>query len=177
MIKIRRNCKKIEKRKLEIKRSSKARRKLWLRNFAAKRRPLRKSHFAAKKFRSPQEPLRKPPCACCENPPWHTSAISQPGITVSQLRIGCDFFNAWRPAVSQPKHHFEGCFAAAKPPFGTRAPVRRAVRPFHSCEMGCEIDAEFSLTAKTPSRCETRASSLRKNPSAAKRNSDLWCSF
>ena len=52
MIKIRRNCKKIE-------RSSKARKKLWLRNFAAKRGPLRKSHFTTKNFCSPQEPLRK----------------------------------------------------------------------------------------------------------------------
>ena len=68
-------------------------------------------------------------------------------------------------------------FAAAKPPFGTRAPIRRAVRPFRSCEMGYEIDAEFLLAAKTPSYCEIRASSLRKNPSVAKRNSDLWCSF
>ena len=68
-------------------------------------------------------------------------------------------------------------FAAAKPPFGTRALIRRAVRPFRSCEMGYEIDAEFPLAAKTPSYCEIRASSLRKNPSVAKRNSDLWCSF
>ena len=59
MIKIKRNCKKIERRKLGIKRSSKARRKLGLRDFAAKRGSLRKSHSVAKKFRSPQEPLRK----------------------------------------------------------------------------------------------------------------------
>ena len=59
MIKIKRNCKKIERRKLGIKRSSKARRKLRLWNFAAKRGSLRKSQSARKKFRSPQEQLRK----------------------------------------------------------------------------------------------------------------------
>ena len=164
MIKIRRNCKKIERRKLGIKRNSKTRRKLRLRNFAAKRGSLRKSHSAAKKISRPLEAAAKIPflatkmdlccetisqplCTCCENfrscenPPWHTSAISQPGTTVLQLRIGCDFFHAWRATVSQPRHHFEGCFTAAKPPYGTRAPSRRVVRLFRSCEMGCELDA------------------------------------
>ena len=59
MIKIRRNCKKIERRKLGIKRSLKVRRKLGLRKFAAKKGLLRKSHSAAKKFHSPQVLLRK----------------------------------------------------------------------------------------------------------------------
>ena len=84
-------------------------------------------------------------CARCENPPWHTSVILQPGTTVSQLRIGCDFFHALRATVSQSRHHFEGCFAAAKPLFGTRAPVHRAIRPFRSYKMGYEIDVEFPL--------------------------------
>ena len=40
--------------------------------------------------------------------------------------------------ISQPMSHFEGCFAAAKPPFGTQVPLRRAIWPFRSCEMGCK---------------------------------------
>ena len=194
MIKIRRNCKKIEKRKLGIKISSKARKKLWLRKFHNQKRVAAKIAFRCEKISQPSgaavkiplpaakidlrcETISQLPYTRCESPSWHTSAISQPGTTVSQLRIGCDFSHAWRPAFSQPKHYLEGCFAATKPPFGTRAPVRKAVRSFRSCKMGCEIDTEFSLTAKTPSCCEIRASSLRKNPSAAKRNSDPLCSF
>ena len=40
--------------------------------------------------------------------------------------------------ISQSRPHFEGCFAAVKPPFGTRVPLCSAVLPFRSCEMGCE---------------------------------------
>ena len=106
------------------------------------------------------ETISQPPCALCENfrscenPPWLTSAISQQRTTISQLRNGCDFFHAWRSAISQPRHQFKGCFAVAKPPFGTQVPVCRVVRPFRCCEMGCEIDTEIPLAAKTPSRCE-----------------------
>ena len=31
--------------------------------------------------------------------------------------------------ISQPRSHFEGCFAAAKPPFGTRVPLRSTHAP------------------------------------------------
>ena len=146
MIKIRRKCKKIERRKLGIKRSSKARRKFGLRNFAAKRGLLRKSHVAAKKFCSPQESLRK-----------------------SLFPLRKSLFSA-KPFRSR-------LAPAAKPLFGTRTPVHRAVHPFHSCEMGCEVDAEFPIATKMPSHYEIRDSSLRKSPSAAKRNNDPSCSF
>ena len=57
--------------------------------------------------------------------------------------------------ISQPSPHFEGCFAAAKPPFGTRVPLRSAVRPFHSCEMGYEnpllYKILFPLRKRSPS--------------------------
>ena len=59
MIKIRRNIKRSEIRKLGIKRSSKARREHGLRNFAAKSDPLRKSLPAAKRFRSLLAPSAK----------------------------------------------------------------------------------------------------------------------
>ena len=48
-------------------------------------------------------------------------------------------FHALRSNVLQPKRHFEGCFAAAKPPFGTRVPLRSVVRPFPSCEIDAKI--------------------------------------
>ena len=37
--------------------------------------------------------------------------------------------------ISQPRSHLKGCFAAAKPPFGTRVPFRNPVHSFRSCEM------------------------------------------
>ncbi|WKA06718.1 hypothetical protein VitviT2T_024606 [Vitis vinifera] len=85
--------------------------------------------------------------------------------------------HALKSSTSKSRRHFEGCFAAAKPPFGTQVPLRSVVRLFRSCEMGCENDAEIPLAAKTPSRYEIHASSLQKVPSAAKRNSDPWCPF
>ena len=36
--------------------------------------------------------------------------------------------HALKSSISQPRRHSEGCFAASKPPFGTRV-------PFCSCEM------------------------------------------
>ena len=44
-------------------------------------------------------------------------------------------FHALRSSVSQPNRHFEGCFAATKPPFGTRVPFQSPVHSFCSCEM------------------------------------------
>ena len=53
--------------------------------------------------------------------------------------------------ILQPRPHFEGCFATAKPPLGTWVPLRSAVRPFCSYEMGCENPPPLQnppLTAK-----------------------------
>ena len=72
--------------------------------------------------------------------------------------------HALKSSTSQPRRHFKGCFAAAKPPFGTRVPLRSIVRPFCSCEMGYENDAEIPLAAKTLSHCEIHDSSLQKTP-------------
>nr|CAN74195.1 hypothetical protein VITISV_026264 [Vitis vinifera] len=74
MIKIKRNVKRGERRKLGIKRSSKNKERAW-----------------AAKFRSKNE-LRK---------------------------AKAEIF-----LISQPRPHFEGCFAAVKPPFGTQVPLR-----------------------------------------------------
>ena len=40
--------------------------------------------------------------------------------------------------ISQSRRHLEGCFAAVKPPLGTRVPLHSTVRPFCSCKMGCK---------------------------------------
>ena len=106
MIKIKRNVKRGERRKLGIKRSSKARREHGLRNFVAKIDLLRKS----------------PPC--CE-------MVSQPRTSISQLRN----LHALKSSISQPRHHLEGCFAAVKPPFGTQVPFHSPVHSFRSCKM------------------------------------------
>ena len=129
------------------------------------------------------ETISRPSCTRCENfrscesPPWHTSAISQPGTTVSQLQIGCDFFHAWRPAFSQPKHHFEGCFAAAKTPLGTRVPVRRVIRPFAAVKCAAKSMLNFRSLRKRLAAAKSAHPRCEKNPSAAKRNSDPSCSF
>ena len=108
MIKIRRNVKRGERRKLGIKRSSKARREHGLWNFAAKSDPLRKSLLAAKWFCSLQAPstkifaaakrslgirvpFRKPvhPFRSCKtSTPWNPPFRSWDAISkgVSQLR-------------------------------------------------------------------------------------------
>ena len=40
--------------------------------------------------------------------------------------------------ISQPGPHFEGCFATAKPPFGTRVPFGSPVHSFRRCEMAAK---------------------------------------
>ena len=109
MIKIKRNVKRSERRKLGIKRSSKARREHGLRNFAAKSDLLRKS----------------PPC--CE-------MVSQPRTSISQLRN----LHALKSSISQPRLHFAGYFEAVKPLFGTRVPFGSPVHSFRSCEMAAK---------------------------------------
>ena len=42
---------------------------------------------------------------------------------------------ALKSSISQPRCHLEGCFAAVKPPFGTRVPFHSPVHSFHSCKM------------------------------------------
>ncbi|RVW63339.1 hypothetical protein CK203_058251 [Vitis vinifera] len=72
---------------------------------------------------------------------------------ISQLRNGCEIQKkkkkqslcSEKKKISQPKPHFAGCFAAAKPPFGTRMPFRSPIHSFRGCEItfelrnGCEI--------------------------------------
>ena len=79
--------------------------------------------------------------------------------------------------ISQPRPHFEGCFAAAKPPFGTQVPLRSAVRPFHSCEMGCKNSpppwnpppaVKMLQASKWLWKCSRLQNGLRNSPLAAK---------
>ena len=48
--------------------------------------------------------------------------------------------------ISQPRHHLEGCFAAAKPLFGTRVPFRSPVHSFCSCEINFGLRNHFGAT-------------------------------
>ena len=62
------------------------------------------------------------------------------------LQTVCDLEVKWRSygrlktsaqswaGISQPRHHLEGCFAAAKPLFGTRVPFAAQFPSFWSCE-------------------------------------------
>ena len=53
--------------------------------------------------------------------------------------------------ISQPRPHFEGCFAAAKPPFGTRVPLRSTHTPISQLWNGLR---KFPSSAKSTLRCE-----------------------
>ncbi|RVW86071.1 hypothetical protein CK203_038051 [Vitis vinifera] len=116
------------------------------------------NRFPAKPFRSP--------CAlwkifAAAKAPWHTSAISSQ-YTVSQLRNGCEF-----PRLEIHRFtaecHFEGCFVAAKPPFGTRVPLRSAYARFAAAKSMPNSLRNHAAAKSTPPRA--------KIPSAAKRNS------
>ena len=134
MIKIKRNVKKGERRKLEIKRSSKS-----------------KERALAVKFRSKSEPLRKSPPSRQNG----FAASKHPLQKFSQLRRGplaheCHFaspytrfvaakwlrsLHALKSSILQPRRHLEGCFTAVKPPFRTRVPFCSLVHSFQSCKM------------------------------------------
>ena len=138
MIKIKRNVKKGERRKLEIKRSSKS-----------------KERALAVKFRSKSEPLRKSPPSRQNG----FAASKHPLQKFSQLRRGplaheCHFaspytrfvaakwlrsLHALKSSISQPMSHFEGCFATAKPPFGTRVPLRSTCTPISQLQNGLRL--------------------------------------
>ncbi|RVW26120.1 hypothetical protein CK203_116886 [Vitis vinifera] len=107
MIKIKRNVKRVERRKLEIKRSSKSKERAWFAKFrskTAKRSLAHECHFAS---------------------PYTRFAAAK------WLRN----LHALKSSILQPRRHLQGCFTAVKPPFGTRVPFCSLVHSFHSCEM------------------------------------------
>ena len=123
----------------------------WLRSdFATLRRALRNQALAVK---TPLgcEMISQPYAPLCENfrscepPPWHTSAISQPPTSFRS----CEIPKALKLQFSQPKPHFVGCFAAAKPPFGTRVPFRSPYSSFRGCENAHWL-RKWPLAAKSP---------------------------
>ena len=174
MIKIRRNCKKIERRKLGIKRSSKARRKLGLRDFAAKRGSLRKSHSVAKKFRSPQEPLRKSlfslrksisaakPFRSCFAP----AAKTLLGTRVS-FRSRVPPFRSWELVAifSTP----------GEPLFRSQGIISKGVSQLRNPYLAHE--RQFTEPYARFAAAKWATKSMSNFPFTAKRNSDLWCSF
>ena len=108
MIKIKRNVKSVERRKLGIKRSSKSKERAWAAKFRSKSDPLRKWLLVAKWFRSrpssstkwqknlhalkilhfvAETPFRRV-FRSCETTIWHTSATSQRRTPISQLQNG-----------------------------------------------------------------------------------------
>ena len=120
----------------------------WLRNnFAAPRSTLRNQALATK---TPLgcEMISQPHALLCENfrscepTPWNMSAISQPPTSFCSCEMGCEIPKALKLQFLQPKPHFVGGFATAKPPFGTRVPFRSPHSLFRSCEMGCKMGCE-----------------------------------
>ncbi|RVW12301.1 hypothetical protein CK203_104215 [Vitis vinifera] len=161
----RRNCKEIERRKLGIERAQKQGESMVCEISQPKVGPA-KIAARCKKFRSPQEPLRK-------SLSLQKSIFTANHFAAKYTRFAAAkwlrTFHALRSTVSQPRRHFEGCFAAAKPPFGTRVPLRSTVRPFRSCEMGAK-------SCRNSPHCERLAAAKSTSPrceksSAAKRNS------
>ena len=139
----------------------------WLRNnFAAPRSTLRNQALATK---TPLgcEMISQPHALLCENfrscepTPWNMSAISQPPTSFCSCEMGCEIPKALKLQFLQPKPHFVGGFATAKPPFGTRVPFRSPHSLFRSCEMGCKMGCENApllqkclSVAKSPLHCE-----------------------
>ncbi|RVW20095.1 hypothetical protein CK203_113212 [Vitis vinifera] len=158
-----RNCKEIERRKLGIKRSSKARRKHGAKFRSLKRVPA-KMALGCEIISHSQASLRKSPPSA----KWFHSLLSHLQ-KFSQLRSDplaheCHFaapythfaaakwlrnLHTLKSFISQPRVYFAGGFTAAKPPLGTRVPFCSAITPFRSCEMGCENVATMPPSAKT----------------------------
>ena len=125
MIKIKRNCKEIEEKKIGAKSESngaktgeKQGKNRGLRDFAASV----KSALCCKTSSQPNCPL-------CEN---FRSYETNFGTRVPLRSTGAPIFAAanhqsMKSSISQGKLHLEGCFAAAKPTFGTRVPFRSTV--------------------------------------------------
>ena len=83
--------------------------------------------------------------------------ISQPHSPLCEM--GCEIPKALKLQFLQPKPHFAGCFAVAKPPSGTRVPFHSPTLPFCNCEIGhwlrngCENDISLRnhlWAAKSP---------------------------
>ena len=129
MIKIKRNVKKSERRKLGIKRSSKAWKFSGLRNFVAKNSPLRNRHFAAKLFHNPKKSLRKRHFAV----KWFRSPMPPSAKIFAAAKPPLGTQVPFRNLIPS----FRSCEMAAKSPkrknshFATKAPF---CREFCNCE-------------------------------------------
>ena len=77
-----------------------------------------------------------------------------------ELQTRCDLEVKWRSygclktsaqswaRISQPRRHLEGCFAAAKPLFGTRVPFAAQFPSFRSCDTPAKSLLNFEMVAK-----------------------------
>ncbi|KAL6332437.1 hypothetical protein AAG906_008013 [Vitis piasezkii] len=145
-----RNVKKVKEGSWESRGAQKARRKHGLRNFVAKVSRCENGFPLRNGFAAAHPPLRK--FSLRRDPMAHEChfAAKYTHFTAAKwLRA----FHALRSSVSQPKRHFEGCFAATKPPFGTRVPFFSPVHSFHNCEMVVKSSTpyhELKCCSRTP---------------------------
>ena len=125
------------------------------------------NNFAAPKHRCENRP------PCCENRLLLRNGFiaSQPPLEkFSQLRSDplthvCHFaaakwlrnLHALKSFISQPRLHFVGCFAAAKPPLGTRVPFCSSIPSFRNCENVATMPSSTKMTTC----CEIRPPSPR----------------
>ena len=134
MIKIKRNVKRVERRKLGIKRSSKSKKRAWAAKFSSKSEPLRKSPPSLRNgFAASKRPLQKF-SQLRRGPLAHECHFASPYTRFAAAKWLRNL-HALKSSILQPRRHLEGCFTAVKPPFGTRVPFCSLVHSFHSCEM------------------------------------------
>ncbi|RVW33135.1 hypothetical protein CK203_094855 [Vitis vinifera] len=132
MIKIKRNVKRGERRKLGIKRSSKNKERAWAAKFRSKTWEVRSPYLQTVLDLE----LKRRSYSCLK-----MSAHTMNG-NVAAAPLLDTFLNELRKAkaeiflISQPRPHFEGCFAAVKPPFGTQVPLRSTRTPISQLQNG-----------------------------------------
>ena len=192
-----------ENRKKEARNKKKAQKQeesLGCENFTTKRGSLRKSHSAAKKFRSLQEPLWKSLFSL-------RKSISAAKPFRSRFALAAKIFAATKALLGTrvPFRNrvppFRSCELAATfstpegPPFRSRSTILKGVSQLRNPSLAherqfvepytCFVAAKW-VTKSMPNfpslrKCLAAAKSApphcEKNPSTAKRNSDLWCSF
>ena len=94
---------------------------------------------------------------------WHTSATSQHSephfAAAKQLRSS----KTWKFPISQPRRHLEGCFATAKPTFGTRVLFRSTVTLISQLGNGCKITKRKNFQFLSQSSISQGISKLRNH--------------
>ena len=163
MIKIKRNCKEIEEKKSEQNRSkigvkrSENRGKTGEKQGSARFRSLCEIEILLRnQFAASCPSLRK--FSQLRNQVWHTSATSQHRSPHFATTKRLQSSKMWKILISQPKLHFVGYFAAAKPILVHECHFVAQWPSFRNCETAAKLQIMKipNFAAKAPFRREFR---------------------